>query len=97
MASNTYIRDALETVCTHYRYNLLCPPPHLCTDNGIMIAWAGMERYKLGMGFADDPQRVSFEPRLVRIMIIWLAWEGTNLVRGLWRIHKVLSFEPRFK
>ena len=63
VASNSYIRNALDIVCTRHQYKLVCPPHHLCTDNGIMIAWAGMERYKLGMGFAQDPQSVRFEPR----------------------------------
>jgi N6-L-threonylcarbamoyladenine synthase len=31
---------------------LICPPAKLCTDNGIMIAWAGMERFQ--RGFIDD-------------------------------------------
>lgn len=28
-----------------YGLKLVCPPPSLCTDNGVMIAWAGVERY----------------------------------------------------
>ena len=48
-----------------------------------MIAWAGMERYKLGMGFADDPQRVSFEPRLVGIMFLWAGMGRFKLGIGM--------------
>lgn len=28
-----------------HRLELVCPPPRLCTDNGVMIAWAGVERF----------------------------------------------------
>lgn len=44
VACNGFIRDALKTVCDQLDYNLVIPPPKLCTDNGIMIAWNGLER-----------------------------------------------------
>ena len=28
---------------------LAVPPPKLCTDNGVMVAWAGIERMRLGL------------------------------------------------
>ncbi|KAF9429005.1 hypothetical protein BGZ94_000130 [Podila epigama] len=28
---------------------VICPPPKLCTDNAVMIAWTGLERYQLGL------------------------------------------------
>ncbi|XP_054579527.1 tRNA N6-adenosine threonylcarbamoyltransferase, mitochondrial isoform X2 [Eptesicus fuscus] len=38
VASNFYIRKALEIVTDATQCALLCPPPRLCTDNGVMIA-----------------------------------------------------------
>jgi N6-L-threonylcarbamoyladenine synthase len=32
----------------------IAPPPALCTDNAVMIAWAGAER--LAAGLATDPE-----------------------------------------
>ncbi|KAK9760307.1 Mitochondrial tRNAs modification protein, partial [Basidiobolus ranarum] len=39
----------LTELASKYDANLVCPPPHLCTDNGVMIAWAGIERYQRGL------------------------------------------------
>ena len=39
VACNQYFRQGLQTVCDEFDCEMICPPPHLCTDNGIMIAW----------------------------------------------------------
>lgn len=39
VGSNLFIRSALTRVAQHYGMRLLAPPPALCTDNGVMIAW----------------------------------------------------------
>lgn len=44
VACNTFIATALRVVCNEMGYQLVVPPPKLCTDNGIMIAWNGWER-----------------------------------------------------
>ena len=31
------------------------PPPRLCTDNGVMVAWAGIERLRTGLADAISP------------------------------------------
>ena len=31
----------------------MTPPPRWCTDNGVMVAWAGAER--LALGLAEEP------------------------------------------
>jgi len=54
VAANRAIRSALQDVAAKAQTTLLIPPPALCTDNGAMIAWAGAERYALGMIDAMD-------------------------------------------
>lgn len=66
VACNQYIRRALKKLCTHTGYQLLCPPPKLCTDNGIMIAWNGIERWKARSGVLyseEEIEGVTFQPR----------------------------------
>lgn len=43
-ACNNFIMKALNLVCDSYGYQLVRPPPKLCTDNGVMIAWNGVEK-----------------------------------------------------
>lgn len=33
---------------------LIFPPPALCTDNGVMIAWAAVEKFNLGVSDVID-------------------------------------------
>ncbi|XP_075385876.1 tRNA N6-adenosine threonylcarbamoyltransferase, mitochondrial isoform X1 [Tenrec ecaudatus] len=63
VASNMYIRKALEAVTDLTRCTLLCPPPRLCTDNGIMIAWNGIERLRAGLGILYNPEGIRYEPK----------------------------------
>ncbi|MDR1494825.1 MAG: hypothetical protein LBI29_02190, partial [Rickettsiales bacterium] len=52
VAANQYLRRGLEAVCVNNGRRLVVPPPKLCTDNGVMVANAALERYK--MGFIDN-------------------------------------------
>lgn len=63
VASNLYIRKALEIVTNATGCTLLCPPPRLCTDNGIMIAWNGIERLRAGLGILHDVEGIRYEPK----------------------------------
>lgn len=45
VACNQCLRQALQKAISRTGLEMICPPPVLCTDNGIMIAWAGIERY----------------------------------------------------
>ncbi|WP_172298531.1 tRNA (adenosine(37)-N6)-threonylcarbamoyltransferase complex transferase subunit TsaD [Pseudoruegeria sp. HB172150] len=49
VAANKAIRSALEAVAEEAGVAFTAPPLALCTDNAAMIAWAGMERYRLGL------------------------------------------------
>ncbi len=49
VAANTALRNKLQEIADKNSLIFSAPPIHLCTDNGVMIAWAGMERHKLGL------------------------------------------------
>lgn len=58
VAANLYLRRRLEEISVQHGARLVAPPVRLCTDNGAMIAWAGIERLRLGWTDALD-----FKPR----------------------------------
>ena len=43
VAANQVLRSALSQLASARGYSLHVPPIHLCGDNGVMIAWAGLE------------------------------------------------------
>jgi N6-L-threonylcarbamoyladenine synthase len=49
VAANTAVRAGIETVCADAGLRFIAPPLALCTDNAAMIAWAGIERFRLGL------------------------------------------------
>jgi N6-L-threonylcarbamoyladenine synthase len=42
-------RVLVTDVAGEFGFSLVAPPLALCTDNAAMIAWAGVERFRLGM------------------------------------------------
>jgi len=46
VASNLYLRSRLRA--SQSSVSLMFPPPELCTDNAVMIAWASMHRFAAG-------------------------------------------------
>ncbi|TYJ22843.1 hypothetical protein E1A91_A08G151900v1 [Gossypium mustelinum] len=55
VASNQYVRSRLDQVVQKYSLQLVCPPPNLCTDNGVMIAWTGIENFRAGRYDSPPP------------------------------------------
>ncbi|CAG0918389.1 unnamed protein product [Notodromas monacha] len=68
VACNEYIRSKLGIVCDAYEYDIKIPPPKLCTDNGIMIAWNGVERWRVGAGMTTDYDSVTFVGKVCSTM-----------------------------
>ncbi|MGJ0505834.1 MAG: tRNA (adenosine(37)-N6)-threonylcarbamoyltransferase complex transferase subunit TsaD [Methylocystis sp.] len=56
VGANGAIRRALTRLCAESGLRFVSPPASLCSDNGAIIAWAGLERLKCGftseLGFA---------------------------------------------
>lgn len=58
VAANRALRARLQATADRQGVAFIAPPLSLCTDNGAMIAWAGIERFRLGL---TDP--LDFAPR----------------------------------
>jgi len=58
VASNTYLRNALHRLADDNQLEFAAPPIRFCTDNGVMVAWAGLERFRLGY-----TSELDFKPR----------------------------------
>lgn len=56
VAANQALRTRLSALCERHAMRFAVAPPALCTDNGVMIAWAGMERLRLGIHDALDAE-----------------------------------------
>ena len=60
VASNAAIKAGLFRVAASRGFHLVAPPTRLCTDNAVMVAWAGVERLRLGW---SDGLEQSARPR----------------------------------
>jgi N6-L-threonylcarbamoyladenine synthase len=48
VAANLYLRERLARLTEAKGFRLIAPPFHLCGDNAVMVAWAAIERLRLG-------------------------------------------------
>ena len=60
VAANAALRGALTQAAARRGFSLVAPPPRLCGDNAVMVAWAGIERLRLGL---SDPLGHAPRPR----------------------------------
>lgn len=68
VASNQTLRAILEAEAVEAGWEAIFPPAPLCTDNGAMVAWAGLEYLRLGKTTGSD---FSPFPR-------WPLWETSK-------------------
>ena len=60
VAANSGVRAALTAVAQGAGLPMVAPPIRLCTDNAVMVAWAGIERLRAGL---TDPWDHAPRPR----------------------------------
>jgi len=54
VAANRLLRASLSAAATAHGFGFVAPPLRLCTDNAVMVAWAGIERLRLGLSSPID-------------------------------------------
>eukprot|EP00903_Cladosiphon_okamuranus_P009231 g8812.t1 len=65
VAANQELRRRLQALCDERKpsaWQMVVPPARLCTDNGVMVAWAAVERLREGM--SNDPEGQEVYARL---------------------------------
>ena len=49
VAANSRIRTSLDQAAQAHGFRMVAPPMRLCSDNAVMVAWAAIERLRLGL------------------------------------------------
>ncbi len=75
VAANAAIRAALGREAGRCGFRLVAPPPRLCTDNAVMVAWAGIERLRLGL---TDGMDAAPRPRWPLDSLVGFAGEAAT-------------------
>ncbi|XP_024988052.1 probable tRNA N6-adenosine threonylcarbamoyltransferase, mitochondrial isoform X1 [Cynara cardunculus var. scolymus] len=93
VASNQYVRARLHEVVAKNSLQLVCPPPSLCTDNGVMIAWTGIENFRLGR-FDPPPPAIEPEDCQVDLRPRWPLGEEYGRGRSVARSMRTARIHP---
>lgn len=56
VACNQFIRNSIIKICDEFNTRVVFPPMKYCTDNGVMIAWNGLEKYRKGLDIIQPEQ-----------------------------------------
>jgi len=90
VAANQELRRRLQALCdatpapgdTGKPWKLVVPPPRLCTDNGVMVAWAAVEALKQGRSHEAEGQEVRARWPLGRLAQDAVVPKGTKSARS---------------
>ena len=58
VAANSFLRSSLENLAKKHSLVFSAPPIKLCTDNGVMVAWAGLEKFE-----KEQTSSLDFKPK----------------------------------
>lgn len=58
VAANQVVRSRIGDLCASRGVRMVTPPPRLCTDNGVMVAWAAIERLRAGCSHCAEGTEV---------------------------------------
>ena len=67
VAANLRVRSELARVASEASLPMVCPSLRLCMDNGVMVAWSGMQRLRLGL--AERPLGMHASPEMVEMCV----------------------------
>ena len=66
-SANLVLRQNLENLCGKFNANLLTAPLKYCSDNALMIARVGVEKYKMGNFISY--QNLEIKPKIDKLCL----------------------------
>ena len=78
VAANALLRQVLKRLCAEAGLRMIAPPRNLCTDNGAMIAWAGMCPGNNESAGKRKSGRTTKGSRWLRQVLTQAAWAASH-------------------